>query len=182
MAHWILQCNPSVWRIRDFFESGRTGTQWVIRRHWTKMSPGDDVAIWMSGRPGGVVAVGRVSGEPEFGSPPKGQDQFWTSDKARAGERWTVPVQFTRHFLGAPINREVLKADDRFAGALILRVPRGANPFPLEDAEWQAIADRVPGGVPGPPHTLVANTVRTAAVVVATGATALKEAVRSALP
>jgi predicted RNA-binding protein with PUA-like domain len=182
MAHWILQCNPSAWRIRDFFDAGRTSTTWVIRRHWKKMSPGDDVAIWMSGRPGGVVAVGRVSGEPEFGPAPSKEEQFWTSGRTGAGERWTVPVEFTRHFLGAPIRREVLKGDDRFADALILRMPGGANPFPAEDAEWQAIADRVPGGVPGPPHTLVANTVRTAAVVVATGATAIKEAVRSALP
>jgi hypothetical protein len=75
------------------------------------------------------------------------------------------------------IRRDALAADPRFAGALILRRPGGRNPFPLEDAAWAAVLDRVP---PAGPH-LVADTVRGAAAVVVAGAAAVREAFRSAI-
>ncbi len=215
MAHWLLQCNPAHWRIRDFFVTdGRTRTSWTVRRHRDRIAPGDDVAIWLSGKPGGVVAVGRVTGEPFHGTAAAADEEYWTGDHGRETERWHVPVEFTRHFLDEPITRETLRADERFAGSLIIRVPRGSNPFPVEPAEWPAIAERVPplpgvspqrdgadprqdgagprqdGAAPrqdvtaprrdGAGHPqVVAVTVRTAAAVVAAGAIAVREAVRS---
>ena len=186
MAHWLLQGNPAHWRIRDFFMDGRTSTVWTVRRHRDRIARGDDVALWLSGTAGGVVAVGRVTGEPYHGVAAPADEKYWAGTHGRDRERWLVPVRFDRHFLDEPISRETLKADPRFAGALILRVPRGANPFPVEPAEWPAIAERVPprpAVLPwrddaGHPQ-LVATTVRTAAAVVAAGATAVREAFRS---
>jgi hypothetical protein len=165
MAYWLMQCNESHWRIRDFFADGRTGTVWPIRQHWKRMHPGDGVAVWLSG---GAVAVGHLAGEPFFGT---AEDEYRTG----GDEGWLVPVEFTHHFLNQPIRRDVLEADPRFAGALILRMSGGRNPFPLEPDEWAAILDRVP---PPGPHP-VATAVRGAAVVVAVGATAVREAFRS---
>jgi predicted RNA-binding protein with PUA-like domain len=186
MAHWLLQCNPAHWRIRDFFGHRRTSIAWTVRRHRDRMAPGDDVAIWLSGKAGGVVAVGRVTGKPYYGTAAPADEKYWTSDHERQKERWHVPVEFTRDFLDAPITRETLRADERFAGSLILRMPGGPNPFPVAPAEWPAIADRVPprpGGSPWRNETghpqMVATTVRTAAAVVAAGATAVREALRA---
>jgi predicted RNA-binding protein with PUA-like domain len=177
MAHWLLQCNESHWRIRDFFTDGRTGTVWTIRRHRDQIAAGDDVGVWLSGKQGGVVAIGRVTGEPCHGTATEADERYWTGTHDHATERWLVPVEFSRHFLDAPIRRDTLTADHRFAKSLILRVPRGANPFPVAADEWAAITDRVP---PAGPH-MIAATVRGAAAVVAAGATAVREAFRSAV-
>jgi predicted RNA-binding protein with PUA-like domain len=174
MAHWIVQANPAHWRIRDFFTDGHTHTAWAIRRYRDAAAGGDDVALWLSGRDGGVVALGRVAGEPYHGTAP--DDAYWSAGPERADARWLMPVEFTNVFLDDPIARAVLRADRRFAGSLILRMAGGGNPFPVTGAEWPAVAERVPHPSE---HAVVAATVRGAAAIVAGGATAVREAVRS---
>ena len=172
MASWLLQCNESQWHLRDFFTEGHTATDWPIRQHWKRMAAGDEVALWLSGPGGGVVAVGRVTGVPRRGVP---DAEFRTASSAA---QWLAPVEFGTQFVDHPIGREKLAADPRFAHALILRMSGGRSPLPLTPDEWAAVVDHVPpGGL-----QLVATAVRGAAVVVAVGATAVREAFRSAIP
>jgi hypothetical protein len=145
MAHWLLQHNPA----RGACGSG----DWVIRRYRDLITAGDDVALWHSGRGGGVVAVGTVT---------------------RAPRDSVIGVSFARMFTGRPVPRAVLQADERFRDALVLRMPGGGNPFPLTPPQWQAIIDRVP-----PEHRFVEVTVRGAAALAVAGVTAIREAVRS---
>ncbi|MEV6630403.1 EVE domain-containing protein [Actinoplanes sp. NPDC051470] len=175
MAYWLMQGNISHWRIRDFFTDGHTATTWTIRQHWKRMSAGDGVAIWLSGPGGGVVALGHVTAEPHFGT---ADDPYWTG---RDGEQWLVPVEFAQHFVNRPIGREKLEGDPRFAHALILRMAGGRNPFPLEDQEWAAIVDRVPPAGPQVVATAVRGAAAGAAAVVTAGASAVKEAFRTAV-
>jgi EVE domain-containing protein len=175
MGQWLLRGNPAHWRVRDFFTDGHTSTAWTIKQHWKRMRPSDDVAVWLTGERGGVVAIGSVAEEPRFGPLPGEEARYWTDGRDPAEERWLVPVDYTAHFLDHPIGREVLEADPRFAHALILRMSGGRNPFPLTGEEWAAIADRVPP--PGP--QVVATAVRGAAAVVVAGASAVREAFRS---
>jgi hypothetical protein len=65
-----------------------------------------------------------------------------TESHEREHHRWTVPVPFTQHFLDDPIRRSQLIADNRFKGSLIVRAAFGANPFPVEPQEWEAITSR----------------------------------------
>jgi hypothetical protein len=129
----------------------RPGTHWPIRRYRNRIAAVDDVALWASGPDGGVVGLAQVAGQPHEG---------------------TIELEAVRTF--PVIARDTLKADPRFAGALILRMAGGGNPFPLEPAQWQAIAERTPAEL----H-LVGKTVLTAAALAAAGATAIREAVRS---
>src|SRR5690349_11943019 len=99
MAYWLLQCNTSHWRIRDFFTDGHTGTTWTIRQHWKRMAPGDGVAVWLSGAGGGVAALGHVTAEPRLGTP---DTEYWTVPGGDA-EQWVVPVEFAQHFVDRPI-------------------------------------------------------------------------------
>ena len=145
MAYWLLQHNPA----RGACGSG----DWVIRRYRDLITAGDDVALWHSGRGGGVAAVGTITGAPRDS---------------------VIVVSFARMFASKPIPREVLKADERFRDALVLRMAGGGNPFPLTPAQWQAITERIP-----PEHQFVAATVRGAAALAVAGATAIREAVRS---
>lgn len=150
MAHWLLQHNPA----RG--DCGLGDGDWPVRRYRDRVTAGDDVAVWVSGKRGGVVAVGKVVDPPHPGA-----------------DGPVMGVAITKAFHEAPVPRDTLKADPRFAEALVLRMPGGGNPFPVTPGEWRAIVDHVPGL---PEHQFVAKTVRTAA---AAGATALREAVRS---
>ncbi|MEV4348469.1 EVE domain-containing protein [Actinoplanes sp. NPDC049596] len=114
MAHWLLQHNPA---------RGHCGDgDWVIRRYRDRIAAGDDVALWHSGRAGGVAAIGKVVSGPH---------------ESAGGT--AVGVRFERWF---PVAREELQRDPRFHDALILRMPAGGNPFPVEPDQWQAISER----------------------------------------
>jgi hypothetical protein len=123
---------------------------WPIRRYRDRVAPGDEVALWASGHDGGVTGLGQVVAT--------------TGGAVEIGNVRTFPV----------IRRETLKEDPRFAGALILRMPGGGNPFPLEPEQWRAITERVPAEL----H-LVGKTVLGAAALAAAGATAIREVVKS---
>jgi len=123
---------------------------WPIRRYRDRIGPGDEVALWASGHDGGVTGLGQVV----------------------ANTGGAVEIENVRTF--PVIRREVLKEDPRFANALIVRMPGGGNPFPLDPGQWQAISERVPAEL----H-LVGKTVLGAAALAAAGATAIREAVKS---
>lgn len=139
---WLLRYNPA----RE-----QPGDQWAIRRYRDRVRAGDEVALWATGRGGGVSGLAEVRS---------------------SGGSSVVEIENLRTF--PVIRREVLREDERFAGALILRMPGGGNPFPLSPAEWQAILDRVPAEL----H-LIGKTVLGAAALAVAGATALREAVKS---
>jgi len=126
------------------------GDHWPIRRYRDRISVGDEVALWASGPGGGVSGLGQVVAK--------------TGHAVEIGNVRTFPV----------IRRDVLRGDPRFATALILRMPGGGNPFPLDADQWQAIAGHVPAEL----H-LVGKTVLGAAALAAAGATAIREAVKS---
>jgi hypothetical protein len=147
MAHWLLQTKADDERI------GPAPAAWAIRRHRAEIAAGDEVVVWQSGRGGGTVATGVVSGRADDGA--------------------TVEVTLDRIF--PVIARETLKGDARFAGTQVLRAPGGGNPFPLEQSAWEAVEERIP------PQGPVAATVRGAAAAVAAGATAVREALRTAV-
>jgi hypothetical protein len=121
MAHWLLQHNPAKAGVCGLLRPGHNRGGWSIRRYRDRMAVGDDVAVWVSGSRGGVVALGCVVGEPRTG--PDGV---------------TVEVDLPRLFLDEAIRRDDLRADERFADALVLRMPGGSNPFPLTPPQWQA--------------------------------------------
>jgi hypothetical protein len=146
---WLLQYNPA---------HEQPGTRWSVRRYRDRIAAGDEVALWASGPDGGVVGFGQVRpADPSAGGPANGM---------------TIEIENVRTF--PVIRRDLLKEDPRFAGALILRMPGGGNPFPLEPGQWQAIIERAPAEL----H-LVGKTVLGAAALAAAGATALREAVKS---
>ncbi|WP_250037890.1 EVE domain-containing protein [Paractinoplanes maris] len=115
MAFWLLQHNPA----RGACGSG----DWAVRRYRELITAGDGIGLWLSGRDGGVAAVGTITGIPRDG---------------------VITVNFARSFPGHAIRRDVLRADARFRDALVLRMPGGSNPFPLTPVQWQAIVERVP--------------------------------------
>jgi predicted RNA-binding protein with PUA-like domain len=142
MAHWLLQGNPQRWRMDDFFREHPPDelTTWSITRYVGDAHEGDDVALWRAGRDAGVIALGQITG-PAYEA--RGDaDEYWQDLEKADQTRWWLPIRLTEVFLDAPVIREELRHDPRFAQAAILRMPAAGSPFPLGDAEWAAILDR----------------------------------------
>jgi predicted RNA-binding protein with PUA-like domain len=141
MAHWLLQGNPQRWRIDDFFREHPADelTTWSVTRYLNQVHEGDDLALWRAGRDAGVVALGRVTGPPY--EAPGDADEYWQDLEKAERARWWLPIRLTEAFLDAPVTREELRHDPRFAQAAVLRLPAAGSPFPLSDAEWAAILD-----------------------------------------
>jgi predicted RNA-binding protein with PUA-like domain len=139
MAHWLVQSNPAKWRVREFFAHGNQLESWSITRYRDQIQQGDDVALWLSGREAGVVALGVVTGDVEDVVGDDGP--YWTDPADAHAVRMRMPLRLTEAFLDAPVTREELRHDRRFAGATILSQPFAGNPFPLTDEAWTAILD-----------------------------------------
>lgn len=138
MRTWLFQGNPTRWPVLEVLASGKPIRSWNVVRHLDLIHPGDRAVLWVSGRAAGVYAVGSVTGAPEPGV----TDESWTDPSRRGVPRHRVPLELWT--LPHPVPRTELKADPRFAAAQIIRAPRGGNPFPVLEAQWPAIADRLP--------------------------------------
>jgi hypothetical protein len=112
VAHWIFQSRPG---------TGLDARR-CVKRHRSRLAPGDDVALWQTAGVG-IVALGEIAGPPEL------------DDESG----WTAPITLLRTFSDAPVPRAALLADPDFAGSAILRMPGAASPFPVTDAEWAAV-------------------------------------------
>ena len=144
MAHWLLQANPAKWDVDAFFDRyGASGlTSWSVTRYRDRIEAGDDIALWISGPEGGVIALGEVTGQvrEDLGA----DDEFWIDKEQAARIRWSLPIRLTQEFRHAPISRHELERDQRFSSAAILSQPFAGNPFPLTDDEWAAILEHRP--------------------------------------
>ncbi|GAA4257516.1 hypothetical protein GCM10022255_074620 [Dactylosporangium darangshiense] len=147
VAQWVLQCNPTRWRIYDFFAAGHELTSWTVTRHVQQAGPGDLFALWVTGRPGGVVALGEVTDTavPAAEMADEDDDGYWTDVADRGRDRYVLPVRITRLFLHDPLPRDVLSADPRFAAAAVLREPGSGNLFAVTDDEWAALHEQLDG-------------------------------------
>ena len=140
MARWILQCNLQRYRLRDAMRDGFDIRSWSITRHLHDIAPGDEIAMWISGPDGGVYVLGEVTSSAERSV--EAPDPYWVHSAEADDVTWHVGIRLDEP-LPEPIRRPVLAADPDFVDAAIIRMPGGGNPFPVSDAQWQAIASRL---------------------------------------
>jgi predicted RNA-binding protein with PUA-like domain len=167
MAYWLVQSNPARWRVREFFADGHQLEGWSITRYRDQIQQGDDLALWLAGRDAGVVALGVVTGDVEDVAGI--DDSYWTDPADAQAVRMWMPLRLTEVFLDAPITREELRQDPRFARATILSQPFAGNPFLVTDEEWAAILDHHRDQPPASPFvdarshlaSLVGRTIQT---------------------
>ena len=66
MARWVLQCNPERYRLLDALRDGYDVRSWKVARYLRDITPGDEVAMWISGPGGGVCVFGEVTNGAEW--------------------------------------------------------------------------------------------------------------------
>jgi hypothetical protein len=137
VTDWIIQCNPTVWKVFDWWETEDDELDnWTISRRIEEVSRGDRFAFWIGGREAGVYAMGKVSDDPEGPYRSRGGG-YWVSPPK--GDVWDLGLRVERYFFDAPIRKAELAADPQFRSALVLRMPRTANPIPLTGKQWSAL-------------------------------------------
>jgi len=147
MNSWLLQCSPKVWDVFSWWADGEGDLDsWTVARHLAEIGKGDRFAFWVGGEHAGVYAVGTVTGSV-FSTSTAG-DRYWRQRPSSVVT--AMPLAVDRYLFDAPIRKATLAADPDFAGALILRMPRTANPIRMTTAEWDALMRYVPTGGPGP--------------------------------
>jgi hypothetical protein len=144
---WLFHGNLHTWRVLDYVkdhpEDDFSDWTWTVVRYRNEIRPGDRAALWIAGPPAvrGVHAIGRVTSEP-FES--IGDGPYWEDAAERDRPRLVAGLAFEHVLFGDPLLATDLRQDPRFAGASILRIPRGANPHRLREPEWRSILDHLP--------------------------------------
>jgi hypothetical protein len=157
MTDWILQCNPRVWDVYDWWEnSNEPLASWTIARHLNDIRRGDRFAFWIGGSQAGVYATGTFTGQITQGHV---DPKYWK--RPPRGLEWFAYLQVRQYLFDRPIRKFDLMQDKDFANALIIRMPGGANPFRLTPKEWRAIERRAGSSVrPRPTGSTVRVTSR----------------------
>jgi 5-methylcytosine-specific restriction protein A len=149
MANWIFQGNPERFDVMAVLEEAKPIESWSISRHVDDMQPGDNAALWVSGRGAGIYVLGTVAGPPFEEVAGEG----WPAEDH--GRVMTFASLVLDDFLaGNPITKSELLADPRFSRAGIVTQPQAGNPFLTTDEEWSVIEEmrgpRHPSGVERP--------------------------------
>ncbi len=127
--YWILKTEPTVYAHADLERDGTT--VWdgvknpVALRNIGTMRPGDEVAIYHTGKEKAAVGLAKVAGAP-FPDPKK-KDPKLVVIELRAGRRLARPVTLAQ-----------IKSDRAFAGSPLVRVPR-LSVIPLTAAQWRRV-------------------------------------------
>jgi len=141
MAYWILQANPARYRVAEALADASSIRTWTVARYRRAIVPGDRFALWVSGARGGVYALGSVTAEADV---IPGDDRYWVNPAEAERSAWRIGIGI-EEVLPTPILRTDLAEDPAFAGASIIRMPGGGNPFPLTELQWQTIESWQPG-------------------------------------
>lgn len=136
VAYWILEANPSTYRVFDALADAENIRTWTVARYRRDIAPGDQFALWASGPSSGVYAFGVLREPAEHA--PGDPDTYWQDSAEGNRPTWRVGIRITE-VLASPIARAELAADPDFANAAIISMSGGGNPFPLTTSEWQAI-------------------------------------------
>lgn len=134
LGAWLIKGNADAVDLAGRFAADPAVRSWCVRPGYRAglMRAGQPVVFWASGSRGrlpyGVWGVGRVAG-------PVAID---------AGRSWTVPLELAVFDEPSRVRRELLRADDRLAGAEVFRQPQGANPSYLTVAQFAALREYLP--------------------------------------
>jgi predicted RNA-binding protein with PUA-like domain len=127
MAAWLLKTEPEEYSYADLVREGRGRWDGVknalAQQHLRAIAPGDDLAIYHTGKVKAVVGLAVAVGCPY---PDPAAPQYRAIDVAPC--RW----------LPQPVTLAQLKADPAFADCALIRLPR-LSVVPLTPTHWQRL-------------------------------------------
>lgn len=126
---WLLKTEPSTYSYQDLEREGRTTwdgvTNPVALRHLAAMAKGDQVFLYHTGDEKAIVGIVRV------------RRAAYPDPAASDPRRLVVDLEPVSR-LPRAVTLAQVKADPRFAGFALVRLPR-LSVMPVTPAEWQAL-------------------------------------------
>ena len=149
LGAWLLKANPALWDLSGFLAAGENRiTSWAVQPGYRSrlMAPGDRVLHWVSGDGRTGLARG-IWGNGQVVAPVEdwvdAEPGFWRDDHARAAVRARVRVSVT--FLDDPVTAAELRARG-MTDLEVLRIPQGANPSWVSQAQLAILDELLPTG------------------------------------
>lgn len=99
----IFQANPDFYKIEEALQANAV-RNWTVNAHRDKISIGDKVIIWVTGKKSGCYALAEVTSEPYKGGAEN--DEFW---KVEDTSVWKADIQITHNLVDRPILNSVVR-------------------------------------------------------------------------
>jgi predicted RNA-binding protein with PUA-like domain len=129
MAYWLLKSEPDDWSWAEQVAKGRDGAEWTgirnfsAQKHLRAMKKGERAFFYHTGKERAIVGIVRVIAEAH----PDSTDSAWRA----------VDVAAVRQ-LPTPVSLELIKANQRLAGMVLVRLSR-LSVQPVTEAEWRIV-------------------------------------------
>ena len=129
MSHtWIFQSNPARFDIDSYLVNSAGEVAWLVTTNAKKISVGDTVYLWRSGKDGGIVAEAEISKPVWVGPDTPEALPYWR----KPGNGSTVATRVTLRLRRVAsrqemLRRDWLKADHELQTLTIIRQPNGTN-------------------------------------------------------
>ena len=152
LPYWVFVCNPKKWAIDRFLDYGREYDTWGVRPadRW-RFAPGQLAIVRVGvdrrsarermGRPKlvpGIYALCEVESEAFPGT--GANDEFWTSDAARAAGWPTVRIRYLRTYGASPLTIDTLRREKPGVSRLLLNGFQAAS-FPISADDFHAVME-----------------------------------------
>ena len=129
--NWLVKEEPSNYSFAALQRDGRTSWSGVrnplAQKHLKSMKKGDRVFFYHTGSEKAVVGTAKVLGPP------------YQDPADRSGKLYAVDIGPVKA-LTSPVTLAAIKADGRFAGFPLVRMPR-LSVMPVPDDVWEAMLD-----------------------------------------
>ena len=129
--NWLLKSEPRDYSYEDLERDQRTVWDGVSNRlalkYLNQMGPGDQAFIYHTGRVRAIIGIANVVSAP-YPDPEKDDPTL------------TVVDVEARQRLARRITLKEVKADPRFSGFILARLPR-LSVMPVSDTEWQQLLE-----------------------------------------
>jgi hypothetical protein len=126
---WLFQANPDEYKLVEEVPARLAkGDRWLVKQHRDKLRAGDRVILWQSGDEAGIYAFGTLTDKPR-----------------KMRNKLRVNIQY-KPLLRQPIFKRDLKKHRLLSKLAVLKMPRGKNPFPVKETEWQALQELISKG------------------------------------
>ncbi len=129
MAYWLLKSEPDEWSWAQQVAEGKDGAEWTgirnfsARNNLRAMKKGEQAFFYHTGKERAIVGIVRVIAEAH----PDSTDSAWRA----------VDVAAVRQ-LPTPVSLEQIKANQRLAGMVLVRLPRLSVQL-VTEAEWRIV-------------------------------------------
>ena len=136
---WIFQANPNVYDLINALSDSNLNIQrWQVNQNRDKIKKGDIALMWMSGKEGGIYAVGEIISNPAFLPDYPESDKYWINDNKKAANLLRVDINIKIKLIYNPIFRSYLRNIKELENLSILKYSQATN-FPVTKEEWKVI-------------------------------------------